>query len=251
MENNTNYQINLDIFQGPLDLLLHLIEQNEIDIYNIPIALITEKYLDYLHTIQLLNLEGVGDFLVMAATLMQIKAKMLLPQLQSETDEVLDEEEDPRWELAQKLIEYKKIKGAALSLQELEVQQLKVYPRSGGEFLDQQIIAPENPIKQLSVWDLLDAFRVILESLEELRFDSLPREEVSVKQRMTEIIDLLNNQGALSFYQVFKDIKTKMGLITCLLAVLELIRLHRISVTQEESFGEIILALPKKVINPA
>ena len=85
LENNTNYQINLDIFQGPLDLLLHLIEQNEIDIYNIPIALITEKYLDYLHTIQLLNLEGVGDFLVMAATLMQIKAKMLLPQLQPET----------------------------------------------------------------------------------------------------------------------------------------------------------------------
>ena len=162
----------------------------------------------------------------------------------------MDEEEDPRWELAQKLIEYKKIKGAALSLQELEVQQLKVYPRSGGEFLDQRTIAPENPIKQLSVWDLLDAFRVILESLEELRFDSLPREEVSVKQRMTEIIDLLNNQSSLSFYQVFKDIKTKMGLITCLLAVLELIRLHRISVTQEVSFGEIILALPKKVINP-
>jgi segregation and condensation protein A len=242
------YQIQLDIFQGPLDLLLHLIEKDEIDIYNIPIAFITDKYLEYLHTMQALNLEMVGDFLVMAATLMQIKAKLLLPQL-TDQDEMHDDEEDPRWELAQKLIEYKKIKEAALSLQALEGEQSRFFTRIGGEFADKKVAPDQDSLKDLSIWDLLEAFKVIMESLEPKPLAAVPKQIVSIKQRMTEILDLMANEGRIFFKTVFSDVKTRIGLITCFLAVLELIRLHKIMVLQEVVFGEITLALPEKVCN--
>lgn len=247
-----DYEIKLDIFQGPLDLLLHLIEKEEVDIYNIPIAIITEKYLDYLQTLQMLNLEVVGDFLVMAATLMQIKVKMLLPQTALDSEETIeDNETDPRWELAQKLIEYKKIKEASLSLQKLENCQSLVYTRSGGDFADKKITAVDDPLKDLSVWDLVDAFKIILDSLEEKPINSLPKQEVSIKQRMTEIMDLISEEGQIFFQKVFSEVKTKLGLITCFLAVLELIRLRKISASQISLFGEIILSIPEKVSNTA
>ena len=239
----TDYQIKLDIFQGPLDLLLHLIEENEIDIYNIPIALITEEYLAYLRTIQMLNLEVAGDFLVMAATLMQIKAKMLLPAVPSD-DETAEFEEDPRLELAQKLIEYKKIKEASLMLQSLEGQQFQIYTRSGGDFADKQLAQePEFP-KGLSVWDLVGAFKVMLDSLEPKPIRAIQQQEVSIKQRMTEVLDLVTGQGQVLFKTVFNHISTKIGLITCFLAVLELIKLRKIIAFQGELFGDIRLALP-------
>ncbi len=246
-----DYEIKLDVFQGPLDLLLHLIEKEEVDIYNIPIAIITEKYLDYLQTLQMLNLEVVGDFLVMAATLMQIKVKMLLPQSTFDSEETTEDGEDPRWELAQKLIEYKKIKEASLSLQKLENNQSLVYTRSGGEFADKKITAAVDPLKDLSVWDLVDAFKVILESLEEKPIKSIPKQEISIKQRMTEIMDLVSEKGEMLFQKVFFEVKTKLGLITCFLAVLELIRLRKISASQTLIFGEIMLSIPEKVSNTA
>jgi segregation and condensation protein A len=241
------YQIQLDVFQGPLDLLLHLIEKDEIDIYNIPIASITDKYLEYIHTMQSLNLENVGDFLVMAATLMQIKAKLLLPQL-ADQDAAGEEEEDPRFELAQKLIEYKKIKEAALSLQALEGQQSRFFTRVGGEFADKKLAPEKDSLKDLSIWDLLEAFKIILESLEPKTPEAIPKQIVSIKQRMTEILDLMANEGRVLFKTVFKDVNSKIGMITCFLAVLELIRLHKIMVFQEVLFGEITLSLPEKVV---
>lgn len=249
-----DYEIKLDVFQGPLDLLLHLIEKEEVDIYNIPIAIITEKYLDYLQTLEKLNLnlEVVGDFLVMAATLMQIKVKMLLPQSNFNSEETLEEnEDDPRRELAQKLIEYKKIKEASLTLQKLENSQSLVYTRSGGEFADQKITAATDPLKDLSIWDLVDAFKIILDSLEEKPIKSLPKQEVSIKQRMTEIMDLVSKEGEVFFKKVFFEVKTKIGLITCFLAVLELIRLRKITASQSVIFGEILISIPEKVSNTA
>lgn len=249
-----DYEIKLDVFQGPLDLLLHLIEKEEVDIYNIPIAIITEKYLDYLQTLEMLNLnlEVVGDFLVMAATLMQIKVKMLLPQSNFNSEETLEEnEDDPRRELAQKLIEYKKIKEASLTLQKLENSQSLVYTRSGGEFADQKITAATDPLKDLSIWDLVDAFKIILDSLEEKPIKSLPKQEVSIKQRMTEIMDLVSKEGEVFFKKVFFEVKTKIGLITCFLAVLELIRLRKITASQSVIFGEILISIPEKVSNTA
>lgn len=240
-----NYEIKLDVFQGPLDLLLHLIEKDEIDIYNIPIALITDKYLEYIHTIQLLNLEVVGDFLVMAATLMQIKAKMLLPQYDSEFDENI-EEEDPRIELAQKLVEYKKIKEASLSLQTLELEQLRIYTRTGGEFADLKVALDHEPLKNLSIWDLMESFKTVLDSLESKPIKAVPKEDISIKQRMTEILDLVTQEGKVLFKTVFHDLTTKLALITCFLAILELIRIRKICAYQEELFGEITLSLSTK-----
>lgn len=243
-----DYEIKLDVFQGPLDLLLHLIEKEEVDIYNIPIAIITEKYLDYLQTLQMLNLEVVGDFLVMAATLMQIKVKMLLPQTALNSEETgEDGEVDPRWELAQKLLEYKKIKEASLSLQQLENSQSLMYTRIGGEFADKKITAAVDPLKDLSVWDLVDAFKVILDSLEERPINTLPKQEISIKQRMTEIMDLVSKDGKMLFQKVFAEVKTRLGLVTCFLAALELIRLRKITASQISLFGDIILTIPEKV----
>lgn len=243
------YEIQLEIFKGPMDLLLHLIEKNEIDIYDIPISLITEQYLAYVQTIQLLNLEVVGDFLVMAATLMQIKVKMLLPQLGNGLEENGEGDDDPRLELAYKLIEYKKIKEASLSLQSLEMSQGRYYTRVAGEFAD-QIMGPEgSPVKTLAVWELMEAFKDILESLEPKPIQAIPKQEISIKQRMTEIIDLVTQEERVYFKKVFHDVHTKVGLITCFLALLELIRLHRVVAYQTVIFGDILISLPEKVGN--
>jgi segregation and condensation protein A len=246
-----DYEINLDVFQGPLDLLLHLIEKEEIDIYNIPIALITERYLEYLHTLQLLNLDGVGDFIVMAATLMQIKAKLLLPVTQTDSAAEGEFEEDPRFELARKLVEYKKIKEAAVLLQTMEQHQFAVYTRLAGEFPDRMKAPPPGePLKTMSVWELFAAFKVIIDSMEIKQLKSaIPKPEISIKQRMTELMDRIIVEKQLSFREVFKDVTTKAGLITCFLAVLELLRLRKLTTCQAGIFANIILLLPEKVCN--
>jgi segregation and condensation protein A len=247
MATSMNYQIKLDVFQGPLDLLLHLIEKEEIDIYNIPIATITAKYLEYLHTLQMLNLDGVGDFLVMAATLMQIKAKLLLPQNEVESPIDPEEEEDPRLGLARKLLEYKKIKEAAATLEAMEREQLAVYTRIAGEFPDRLIMQREDTLKGLSVWDLLDAFKMLMDGMEVKQLKSaLPKPEISIKQRMTEIMDRIGRDRRISFKEIFRDVATKTGLITCFLAVLELLRLRKLAAYQEGIFSNIILSLPGK-----
>lgn len=238
------YQIKLDVFQGPLDLLLHLIEKDEIDIYNIPIATITEKYLDYLNTLKQFNLGVVGDFLVMAATLMQIKVKMLLPRYdQISAEENGGDEEDPRWELVCKLVEYKRIKEAARSLVTLEKEQLKVYTRVAGEFPDKSYAIQDDSLKSLSVWDLVEAFKVILDSLEvKLLKSAIPKPELSIRDRMEYIDNLAASGKYVSFKSLFEDVASRLGVITCFLAVLELVRIHRIVVFQESLFGEIYFA---------
>ncbi|HYH04172.1 MAG TPA: segregation/condensation protein A [Bacillota bacterium] len=245
-----DYEIKLDVFEGPLDLLLHLIEKDEIDIYNIPIALITERYLEYLHTIQMLNLDGVGDFLVMAATLMQIKAKLLLPQTRYNDDTDLEPEEDPRFELARKLVEYKKIKDAAVLLQEMEEKQFTVYNRVAGEFPDRMTAPASDNFKEMSVWELFDAFKIIIDSMEVKHLKSaIPKPEISIKQRMTQLLDRITTEQSISFRDIFNDVTTKVGLITCFLAVLELLRLRKLTAYQDGIFGNIILTLPEKVGN--
>jgi segregation and condensation protein A len=242
------YQIKLDIFEGPLDLLLHLIAAEKIDIYNIPIALITERYLEYLQTIRMLNLDGVGDFLVMAATLMQIKAKMLLPAPPADSATAVILEEDPRWELARKLVEYKKIKEAGLAFQAMEQRQLTVYTRIAGEFPGQTTAAAPLNFKILPARELFEAFKVIMDSMEIKHLKSaIPKPEISLRQRMTELLDRLKAEKQLSFREIFNDVTTKVGLITCFLAVLELLRLRKLAACQNGVFANIILVLPEEV----
>lgn len=242
-----NYQVKLEIFEGPFDLLLHLIERNQLNIYDIPIAMVTDQFLEYIQTMQLLNLTVAGEFLVVAATLMQIKARMLLPKPPVETLEETEEgdgEDDPRRELVERLLEYKRFKEAAAELHQREEEWGRRYPRIGGEFPDQVITPLADPTGGISVWDLMEAFRTVLDSVTprpEVR--GMPREEMSVRERMNQIIGKLQLHGKMTFAKLFEGMVTKKGLITTFLAVLELIRLRRVNAFQERTFGEIYIAI--------
>src|SRR5437773_7763124 len=155
-----DYKVKLEVFEGPLDLLLYLIKKEEVDIYDIPIERITNQYMEYLTLMKLLNLEVAGEFLVMAATLMYIKSRMLLPVDQQVTDSEAEEGEDPRWELIRQLVEYKKFKDAALQLAQREEEQAKIFPRRAG---DAAIEADaEVPLAEVSIFDLINAFNEVL-----------------------------------------------------------------------------------------
>ncbi len=238
-----SYEIKLEVFEGPFDLLLHLIERNQLNIYDIPIALVTDQFLAYIQTMQMLNLTVAGEFLVVAATLMQIKARMLLPKPPPVTlDETEEEEEDPRSELVERLVEYKKFKEAALELRRREEEFSRFYPRVGGEFPDQVIAPVEDPGGGISIWDLLEAFQAVLDSFTprpELK--GMPKEEISIKERMNDILSRLMLHGRMVLSQLVEGVTTRKGLITTFLALLELIRLKRIRAAQDRPFGEIAI----------
>lgn len=240
------YQVSLEVFAGPLDLLLHLIERAEIDIYDIPIAVITEQFLAYLRAMELMNLEIAGEFLVMAATLMQIKAKMLLPKPVSLPEAKGEEEgEDPRRELVERLIEYKQVKEAAALLRRREQDQSLLYPRMGGEFADQTLAPAADPLQGLTIWDLVDAFQKVLAAAAPDEAEVLvPSQEISVKQTIAELTEMLCAAGgAMEFIAVFAGRKSRRGLITCFVALLELIRMGRVMAFQDGVFGRIFLRL--------
>lgn len=247
------YQVQLEVFEGPLDLLLHLIERSELDIYDIPIAVITEQFLSYLHTMELLNLETAGEFLVMAATLMQIKAKMLLPKPVSLEPAGEEEEDDPRKELVDRLLEYRRIKEAAGLLKQMEAERAQLFSRAAGEFADQLTAAPGNPLTGVSIWDLIDAFQAILAAATpEETAVLVPAEQVSVKQIMADLLASLRAvEGGLEFTAVFSRDRPKRDLITAFVALLELIKLGRVMAYQDGTFGRIVLRLrPGEEVKP-
>lgn len=241
-----SYQVQLAVFEGPLDLLLHLIERSELDIYDIPIAVITGQFLAYLRTMELLNLEIAGEFLVMAATLMQIKAKMLLPKPIS-LDPVTDEEDDmdPRRELVDRLVEYRRVKEAAGLLQQREADQAQFFARVGGDFADQLTAPPGDPLVGVSVWDLIDAFQAILTAaVPEETAVLVPAEQISVKHVMSDLLAALGaKEDGLEFTAVFPRTRSRRELITAFVALLELIKLGRVNAYQDETFGRIRLCL--------
>lgn len=244
-----NYQVKLEVFEGPFDLLLHLIERNQLNIYDIPIALVTDQFLAYIRTMQLLNLTVAGEFLVVAATLMQIKARLLLPKPPPPEDPEAEEaeEDDPRKELIDSLLLYKQFKDAAAELRQREEEWGRCYPRTGGEFPDQVFATRDDIPGNISVWDLIEAFHQVLQSHEprpELK--GMPKEESSVRDRMHEIEHRLQTEGRLVFSRLFHGVVTKKGLITTFLALLELIRLRRVRVMQERPFEEIGIAIAEE-----
>ena len=240
-----DYQINLDIFSGPFDLLLHLIEKHEIDIFNIPIAKITEEYLLYLKNLSWLNIDQASEFLVMAATLMQIKAKMLLPQMpDQEASE--EDEEDPRQDLVQKLLEYKRYKEYSMILKEKEELQNQIYFRNSGVFWDMECAPPPFPLKGITLWDLYQAFVEVLESREEPDQVEvlIPKKEKSIRYHMQEILEHVMRKKTIRFHEFFQQPHmTRHTVITYFLALLELLRLHKIMVSQSRVFGEIYITL--------
>jgi segregation and condensation protein A len=230
-------KIKIPVFEGPFDLLLHLIREHKIDIYDIPISLITSQYLEYIEIMKELNLEIAGDFLVMAATLIQIKSRMLLPPDEEAPSE---EQEDPRRELVQRLVEYQRYKEAALDFRTKEDEWLKVFRREPLSDEDEG----ELYLFDLSLFDLLDAFRKILDKAPS-EITSITKEILTVKNRMSMIMEIIEEQEAVRFEDLFKEGITKIHLIVTFLALLELIRLGLARAYQEREFGNIW------VINPA
>jgi len=224
-----DYNVKLEAFEGPLDLLLHLIRKNDIDIYDIPIAEITSQYLEYIEIMQTLSLDIAGEFLVMAATLVQIKSEMLLPEPQLEEDE----EEDPRAELVKKLLEYRKIREATKSLRERELAQKGVYARDSALFKD------EDYTVEATLFDLLDAFRKIVLEVKEERVKEIIPETITIEERIEGIIGALKDREFMDFSDIFGKESTKMFLIVSFLALLELIRQKKVYVRQSKTFGNI------------
>jgi segregation and condensation protein A len=230
-------KIKIPVFEGPFDLLLHPIREHKIDIYDIPISLITSQYLEYIEIMKELNLEIAGDFLVMAATLIQIKSRMLLPP---DEEAPLEEQEDPRRDLVQRLLEYQRYKDAALDFRTKEDEWLKVFHRE--PLSDEE--EGELYLFDLSLFDLLDAFRKILEKAPS-EIVSITKETLTVKNRMSMIMEIIEEHEAVRFEDLFKEGITKIHLIVTFLALLELIRLGLVRAYQEREFGNIW------VINPA
>lgn len=235
-----SYSIRIPVFEGPLDLLLHLIRENKVDIYDIPIALITRQYLEYLGLMKELNLEIAGEFLVMAATLIHIKSRMLLPVEETAGTE---EEMDPRFELVQRLLEYQAFKEAALGLREREEEWEAVYSR-----LPQQEEPGEEPAElslfDLNLFDLISAFKSILDKAPQ-EMVPVTRETLTVKSRMSFILDTIGEREALRFEDLF-EAGTRSLMIVTFMALLEILKLGLARVYQEREFGAIWVIRPEE-----
>jgi segregation and condensation protein A len=229
------YKVKLEIFEGPLDLLLYLIKKEELDIYDIPIAKITDQYLEYLEMMKLLDLDIAGEFIVMAATLMQIKSKMLLPPEETPQEELI--EEDPRSELVKRLLEYKKFKEVADELAKKEASAGQVYTRKSEE--KESLEVKDSPFFEASIFDLLTAFSKILKDVPKDTFYKLVKDEFTVSEKIHDIFHMLVNEPKVYFSKLFSQAKSKLEIVATFLAVLELIRLKEVIVVQGERFGEI------------
>lgn len=241
-----SYSIKLDSFEGPLDLLLHLIDKAEVDIYDIPISEITEQYLETIHTMQELQLEVASEFVVMAATLLSIKSKMLLPKKEETVFQPLFdmevEEVDPRDELVQRLLEYKRFKMMAEQLREMEVGRSKVFTRPA-EDLTPYIRTEEPTITNVSIYDLVDALEKLFTRRQTREpLTKVSRDEISVKDRMKEIRQLLKvGGGMIRFSQLFSETVSRTEIVTTFLALLELMKAKRITCVQNQLFTEILI----------
>lgn len=231
-----NYSIKLDIFEGPLDLLLYLIKKNEIDIYNIPIALITEQYLGYLKMIKELNLDLAGEYLVMASTLIHIKSRMLLPV----PEEPEEDEEDPRAELVRQLIEHKKFKDIAESLAGRPLLERDVFTRTA--VLPEAIEKPtadEEELIEASVFDLIEAFHRMISQMDKKVLLEIDLEKLSLTDIINDVMDKLSVTRSLTFDDLLKEKRDRRRIIYTFLAILELIKLRMIKAYQTSMFGVI------------
>ncbi len=229
-----SYKVQLEIFEGPLDLLLYLIKKEELDIYHIPIAMIAGQYLEYIRVMHMLNLDVAGEFLVMAATLMHIKSRMLLPQEEFAEEEP---EDDPQAELMKQLIEYQKFKEIAEKLEERQIKQEEIFIRGKDETM--ALARKEGFLLEANLFDLLTAFNRVLETAVGEGFAEIIDEEITVNEKMKEVRHILLAETSLNFTKIFVDLATKVEMIATFLAVLELIRLKEVKIRQAQRFGEI------------
>jgi len=229
------YPVRLTSFEGPLDLLLHLIKKNEVNIYDIPITRITSQYIEYIDLMQEMNLDVAGEFLVMAATLIHIKSRMLLPRPDPAQE---DPEEDPRDALMRRLLEHQKFKAAAELLHERETLRSAQWTRPDGPIAE---IAGEPPEPEIEVdlFSLISAFRAVVERAKARPKLYLPSEQIPIEDRIEQLMNRLSESDACGFEDLFEDVQTKAGLVVTFLALLEMIRLKLIRVFQTGVVGPI------------
>jgi len=231
-----NYQCNLDIFEGPLDLLLHLIKEQKMDIYDIRIAEITKQYLSYLDLLSELNLEMVGEYLVLAAELAKIKSKTLLPIPETEEDVLTAAGEDPRAELMRRLLEYQRYKEAAFELRQKEYDQQQLFSRTGEVVLEN---SEEELLIEANVFDLLTAFQKVLKEKSFKKNYEIKVTTLSVSDRISGILEILNVSESVTFDSLFTTLNTKQEVIVTFLAILELMRMQLIRSQQARQFDVI------------
>jgi segregation and condensation protein A len=232
------YQVRIENFEGPLDLLLHLIKKNEINICDIPIAIIAQQYLAYIEAMNELNLGVAGEFLIMAATLLQIKSKMLLP-----VDEAADDEEDgpdPREELVRRLLEYKSYKEAARQLDGQEKMWREIFSREPGP--PEPTEQDETLLENVTLFDLVDALKGIMDRNPGKRLIEIIPDNLTVRERMNVILEMLEGKDSISFMSLFEESCHRLVVIVTFLAMLELIRLRVARVFQGETFGPILVS---------
>ncbi|MEM6884221.1 MAG: segregation/condensation protein A [Verrucomicrobiota bacterium] len=240
------WRVDLPVFEGPLDLLLYLIKREEVDIYEVELGTITNQYLSYLDELEKLDLEIAGEFLVVAANLVYIKSRTLLPVDQQPPEEDA-EEEDPRWELIRQLVEYKKFKEAAESLESHALVQEKIFYRQGGN-------RPKKPKSQpglgtVEVLDLVRAFQQILQAAQERHgFREIYEDKFTVSEKIEYVLDRIAKESKVKFSSLFYQTSTRGEIVVTFLAVLELIRLKQLRFEQSEVFGEIDIIQAKPIV---
>ncbi len=229
------YPVRLENFEGPLDLLLHLIRRHELSIYDIPIHTVTKQYLEYIELMQELNLDVAGEFLVMAATLIHIKSRMLLPRIDPTQE---DPEEDPREALVRRLLEHQKFKAAAELLHERETLRSAQWMRPDGPIAEIAGEAPE-PEVEVDLFSLISAFRSVVERSKLRPKLYLPSEQIPIEDRIEQLMARLSETEACGFEELFADIESRAGMIVTFLAMLEMIRLKLVRVFQAGVVGPI------------
>ncbi len=235
---NEEYKVNLEVFEGPLDLLLYLIKKDEVDIYDIPIGKITTQYMEYLDLMKILNLEIAGDFIVMAATLMVIKSRLLLPDEDRGPVEE-DDEDDPRWDLVRQLVEYKKFKDAAGFLGHLEEVQENVFSREGEHV--ELGARPEIGMSDVSIFDLISALNQALDRAPKEELNEIFAEQFTVSEKVDYLLETTRNGKPLTLGRLFRGMRSRQEIVCTFLAVLELMKLNRLAARQDNHFGEIVI----------
>jgi segregation and condensation protein A len=231
----SRYQVRLEnVFEGPMDLLVHLIRKNEVDIYDIPIAAITAQFLKYLEWMQAMSIDVAGDFIVMAATLTHIKSRMLLPVHEGDEDG-----EDPRLEITRPLLEYLQMKAAAEELATRNLLGENTFVRPSGR--EAAALPPEEQVIQVGLFELIDAFKRILDNVSAEHRVELQTDRISVKDRINQLVDLFEVHGTLTFTELFDPQATRSDVIVTFLAVLEMVKLHLLRISQHLPSGVIRL----------
>ena len=232
-----DFRVDLNVFRGPLDLLLYLVRKHEVEIVDIPIATITDQYLEYLTVLEQLDVGAVGDFLEVASTLIEIKSQQVLPR----ADEIQDEVEDPRKELVRRLLEYKKYRDAATVLEERSHDWQQHYPRLADDLPPRRRDPAEEPIREVEIWDLVSAFGRLMRDTEAAKPSNIVYDDTPIHVYMGRIHARLLEQGRLAFGDLFERRMHKSTLIGIFLACLELVRHGQVRLEQNDLFGEIWL----------